>query len=231
MKNIYFVTRLVSGFFIVILLAGCQTAAPTIQSGSDAEQSFDGLHKVDNSKADTAWARPDFDLSGYTKIMLANTGIEYRQVKNRGRTRIERSKTGPFIINDSNRAKFETLVNTVFKEEIQEIKKFSIVDKKGPDVLLINSGLLDVISYVPPDAVGGRSHIFLSTVGDATLVLELRDSETNTILARSIDRRAAETIGHQFKVSNAVTNATEVKRLIRFWARRLRESLDSFAAK
>jgi hypothetical protein len=114
---------------------------------------------------------------------------------------------------------------------MKEIGEFSIVDKKGPDVLMINSSLLDVISFVPPDAVGGRSHIFLSTVGDATLVLELRDSETSTILARSVDRRSAETIGHQFKISNSVTTATEVKRLIRFWARRLRESLDSFAEK
>ncbi|PCJ86473.1 MAG: hypothetical protein COA54_08565 [Thiotrichaceae bacterium] len=231
MKKSHPTFQLISGFVFAAALTGCQTTAPTIQSSSDAEQSFDGLHKVDNSKADEVWARPDFDLSGYTKIMLADTGVEYRQVKNRGRTRLERSKTGPFIIDDDNRAKFETLINTAFKEEMQEIEKFSIVDKKGPDVLLISSSLLDVISYVPPDAVGSRSHIFLSNVGDATLVLELRDSETSTILARSVDRRSAETIGHQFKVSNSVTNATEVKRLIRFWARRLHENLDSFIEK
>jgi hypothetical protein len=75
----------------------------------------------------------------------------------------------------------------------------------------------------------GRGNIYLSSVGQATLVLELRDSETNAILARSIDRRAAEPVGGTFTDSNRVTNAAEVRRLIRYWARRLREGLDGFA--
>jgi hypothetical protein len=78
--------------------------------------------------------------------------------------------------------------------------------------------------------VGGRSEVFLSSIGEATLVLELRDSETGAILARSVDRRAAETMGGSMTRSNSVTNKSEVRRLIRFWATRLRESLDGFAA-
>jgi hypothetical protein len=59
-------------------------------------------------------------------------------------------------------------------------------------------------------------------------VLELRDSETTTILARSVDRRAAESAGGSLQYSNNVTNAAEVRRLIRHWATRLREGLDGF---
>lgn len=66
-------------------------------------------------------------------------------------------------------------------------------------------------------------------LGAATLVLELRDSETGSILARSVDRRAAETIGGTFQRSSSVTNAAEVRRLIRHWAVRLREGLVGFA--
>ncbi len=83
-------------------------------------------------------------------------------------------------------------------------------------------------SQVPPGLVGGRSYIYLSSVGEATLVLEVRDSETNTILARAVDRRAAETIGGTFSQSNTVTNIAEVRRLIRFWASGLREALEGF---
>ena len=64
--------------------------------------------------------------------------------------------------------------------------------------------------------------------GALNAVLELRDSETGTILARSVDRRAAETIGGSFTRSNSVTNSAEARRLIRFWATRLREGLDGF---
>jgi len=228
MKKTSSVLRLTTPLIFAVVLVACTTAPPTIQTGPDAELSFDGLHKVDNSQADVAWARPDFDISGYTKIWLVGAGIEYRQVKDRGRSTIARSQGGPYFIDDKSRAQFEELVGKVFKEEFEKIEKYELVDGPGPDVLMIRGGLLDVTSYVPPDPIGGRSYIYLSSVGEATLVLELRDSETGTILARSVDRRAAETIGGTFTRSNSVTNSAEARRLIRFWATRLREGLDGF---
>ncbi len=228
MKKINSVLRLSTLLIFAVVLVACTTAPPTIQTGPDAELSFDGLHKVDNSQADVAWARPDFDISGYTKIWLVGTGVEYRQVENRGRTSVDRTRGGPYFIDDRSRAQFEELVGEVFKEELEKIEKYELVDGPGPDVLMIRGGLLDVTSYVPPDPVGGRSVIYLSAVGAATLVLELRDSETGTILARSVDRRAAETISGTFRRSNSVTNSAEVRRLVRYWGTRLREGLDGF---
>jgi hypothetical protein len=228
MKKINSVLRLTTTLIFAVVLVACTTAPPTIQTGPDAELSFDGLHMVDNSQADVAWARPDFDISGYTKIWLVGAGVEYRQVKNRGRTSVDRTRGGPYFIDDKSRTQFEELVGKVFKEELQKIEKYELVDGPGPDVLMVRGGLLDVTSYVPPDPVGGRSVVFLSSVGEATLVLELRDSETGTILARSVDRRAAETIGGTFTRSNSVTNSAEARRLIRFWGTRLREGLDGF---
>lgn len=138
------------------------------------------------------------------------------------------SRGGPYFIDDKARAQFETLVADIFKEELQQIQRFELVDGPGPDVLMVAGGLLDVISYVPPDPVGSRSEVYLSSVGEATLVLELRDSETGTILARSIDRRAAESPGGTLQNSNNVSNSADVKRVVRRWAVRLREGLDGF---
>lgn len=229
MKYLYSVVHLLTTFLLAIALTGCQSTPPTIQTGPDAELSFDGLHKVDHSKADIAWARPDLDLSGYTKIMLEGPDIEYAMVKNKGKlSRIERNRGGPFFIDDKARNRFEKLVKSIFKEELHKMKRFSLVDKPGPDVLTIRGRLLDVTSYVPPEPVDGRTFVFLNTVGEATLVLELHDSQTGRILARSIDRRSAETLGGKFNISNTVTNSSELKRLIRFWASRLREDLDGF---
>ena len=219
--------RLIAATFFAFVVDGCTTVAPTIQSGPDAELSYDGLHKVDNSQADMAWARPDIDLSGYTKLMPISGGIEYAEADNKGRTTRDRSKGGPFFIDDRSREQFETLVSDVFAEELEKIERFTLVDEAGPDVLMVAGGLLNVTSYVPPDTAT-RSIVFLSAVGEATLVLELRDSESGRILARSIDTRAAETIGDTFTQSNSVTNSSEARRLIRFWARRLVEGLDGF---
>jgi len=228
MRKVNSVFRLMIALVFAVVSVACTTAPPSIQTGPDAELSFDGLHMVDNSRADQAWARPDFDISGYTKIWPVGAGVEYRQVKNKGRTSMERSRSGPYFIDDDARARFEELVGQVFKEELQKSEKFELVGEPGPDVMMIRGGLLDVISHVPPDITAGRSEVFLSSVGEATLVLELRDSETGTILARSIDRRAAQSMGGQLQRSNRAINASEVRRVIRHWGTRLREGLDGF---
>jgi len=213
---------------LIMLSAGCATSEPTIQQGPDAAVSFDGLHEVDNVQADIAWAKPDFDISSYNKIMLAGAGIEYTPGGNNARLATDRNKGGPYVMDDKTRAKFEALVGDTFREEMSNIENFEIVDEPGPDVMTVWAGLLDVTSYAPPDNLPGRAEVFISRIGEATLVLELRDSETNTILARSVDRRAAETQFGMLMNSNSVSNATEVRWLIRFWARRLREGLDGF---
>lgn len=215
---------------VAALSVACTTAPPTIQTGPDAEVSFDGLHKVENSQADLAWARPGFSLEGYTKIMLVGEGIEYAPAENRGRTTFDRSRPGPYFIDEDSRKRFEELVRETFADEIGKIEHFEVVTEPGPDVLMVRGGLLDVVSYIPQDPMDqiGRGGVYLRQVGAATLVLELRDSETGAILARSIDRRAAEMPGGMMFESNRVTNANEVRRLVRFWGRRLREGLDGW---
>lgn len=213
-----------------VLIAGCATpAAPTIQTGPDAEVTYDGLYRVDNSQAELAWARPDFDISAYTKILPVRSGFEYRQATNQGRTSAERNRGGPFVIDAATRERFETLVSEVFHEELANVQNWEFVTEPGPGVMILRGALLDIFSDVPPDNLAGRTSTFVSAVGQATLVLELRDSETNTVLARSIDRRWAERPGGQAMESNRVTNSAEVRRLMRMWASRLAESLDGFA--
>ncbi len=222
--------RLISTFATVIVagvVSGCSTAPPAPQTGADAEITFDGLHKWDNTRVDAAWAVPDLDLSGYWKILPVNVGIEYREVKNRGNTTAARSKGGPYFIDDKARAQFEALVDEIVTEELQKSSRFEIVDEPGPGTLIVSGGLLNVTSQVPPDSIG-RSRIYLSSVGDATLVLEFRDSETNRILGRAVDRRAAETVGGTFTISNTVTTNAEVRRLIRYWGTLVREGLEGF---
>lgn len=228
MKIIRLVLTLMTAFVFVVGSVGCTTAPPTVQTGPDAEVSFDGLHKYDNTRVDMAWAVPDLDLSSYTKILPVNAGVEYREVKDRGSTFTARSRGGPYFIDDKARAEFEALVDKIIKEELQKSNRFDIVDEPGPNTLVVSGRLLNVTSQVPPDPIGGRSRIYLSSVGDATLVLEVRDSETNRILARAVDRRAAERIGGSFTQSNSVTNTAEIRRLLRYWGSLVREALEGF---
>lgn len=233
MKN----QRLVAGLHMAGLtilvggLAGCAGSTPTIDTSPEANVTFDGLHEVKGSRADEAWARPGIDLTQYSKIMLQGAGIEYRPGGESGRSWSSRSRGGPYEVTEQQKQRFRALVAEVFLEELAESEHFTIVTEVGPDVLLIRGALLDVVSWVPEDPPG-RGAVFISKVGEATLVLELRDSITEAVLARAVDRRAAETHGFagDMAKSDRVSNQADVKRVVRFWARLLRERLDEFGA-
>lgn len=212
-----------------IFSVGCTTTPPSIDTSPTAEVTFDGLHEVLNASADKAWARPGVDFSIYTKIKLEGAGIEYRPGGQTGRTRMARSRGGPYEVTESQKIRFEKTVAEAFRDELAKGGRFSLVEEAGPDVLLVRGALLDVVSYVPPGDTAGRVDVYLSSVGEATLVLELRDSITNAILARAIDRDAADDMSGGLRESNRVTNAAEVRRLVRRWARSLREGLEGFS--
>ena len=220
--------RIVGLVLLTLGLTACAGSTPKIDTSPEAEVTFGGLHEVTGGTADKAWARPGIDISQYSKIMLKGIGVEYRPGGEAGRTYHARAQGGPFEVTAEQREEFEKEMKDAFREELARSEHFELVDQTGPEVLLIIGGLLDVVSYVPPEPIG-RGEIFLSSVGEATLVLEIRDSITQTVLVRAIDRRAAESSG-SFTESNRVTNRAEVRRLAKSWARLLRTRLDELAA-
>ncbi len=211
---------------VLALIGACASSTPTIDTSAEAEMTFDGLYPVEGGTADAAWARPGADISQYSKIMLQGVGIEYRPGGESGRLFHARSGADHYEITDAQKARFVEVMRDALRDELGRSERFTIVDEPGPDVLLIRGGLLDVVSFVPPEPVG-RSEIYLSRVGEATLVLEIRDSVSEAVIARAVDRRAAEdTLG--FNASNRVSNTAEVRRMAKTWARLLRERLDTY---
>jgi hypothetical protein len=211
----------------ILLVAGCAQQAPSLQQGPDAEVTFDGLVRIDNGRFRDSWADPDVDFSQYDQIMVGDAQFEFRAVKkssSSGLTR--RNNESEFWISDANREKLIGTVTEVFRDELNKSKNFTKADAAGPNVLIIVGGLHDIVSRVPPDLVG-RGDIYLASVGEATLVLEARDSLSGETIYRALDRRSAEQAGGQMTLSNSVTNMSEVRRMARRWATRLREGLDS----
>lgn len=212
----------------LLLVAGCTTSGPTAETrATDELMTFDGLYPVENARADAAWARPDADISTYNKILLQDVGVQYRPG---GATRVSRQRTGSqhYEVTPAQKERFKKIFDERFRDELAKSEHFTIVNEPGPDVLLIRGELIDVVSYVPPDQAG-RYEIFLERIGEATLVLELSDSVSDAVIARSVDRRAAEHVADTFQRSNRATNAAEVRRLAGIWARILREQLDHYA--
>ena len=209
----------------MIVVAAC-ASEPSIQTGPNAETTFDGLVRIDNARFAGAWIDPDVDLKQYTKIIPGGAEFEFRNVQKMSASAARRSNEREFWISDTNRQRLIDTVTEVFTEELQNSEHFSVTDEPGPDALIIVGGLLDIVSQVPPEDVG-RSEIWLRSLGEATLVIELRDSLSNEVVYRAVERRAAETVGNRMIRANTATTWAEVRRWARRWAVRLREGLDS----
>ena len=210
----------------IVSLAACETIPPTVDTEASVDQmSYDGLYPMNNTRVDQAWAREDLDLAGYNRFMIQSAGIQYRPVKASAGSRYAASRgVTEFPINLKQRQRLEDALRESFTDELGGSDRLEIVSEPGPDVLLVRGALLDVVSHVPPERTG-RGGVFIDSVGEATLLVELVESETGTVLVRALDRRSAEQQGRMTE-SNSVSNMAEVRRLTRSWARLLRSRLE-----
>ena len=93
-------------------------------------------------------------------------------------------------------------------------------------MLRVSSALVDVYVNAPDTMEPGRSRTYTMSAGRATLIAELRDSETGAILARIADGR--ETRNDTFlRLSSSVENSAEARAMVSNWARILRSRLDA----
>ena len=215
--------------FTAMIIAGCASEPPTIQEGPNAEVSYDGLHAIDNSVFKLAWADPDIDFSRYDKIMGDGAFFQYRAVKKSSATQRANSSASEFYIDERSRERLKEETSTIFNAELAKSTRFTVTDTPGPNVLIIRGGLHDIVSFVPPEQIG-RGEIYISSVGQITLILEAVDSRSGEVIFRAVERRAAESPGGMGMQANTVTTWVEVRRLIRRWATTLRDGLDSIPA-
>jgi hypothetical protein len=190
------------------------------------ETSFDGLVKQEKGRFKLTYVDPDIDFSVYNKYIPGAAQFQFRAVKKTSSMTARRSNQREFWISEKDQQKLEDTVSTVFAEELAKSETFTEAAEPGPDTLIIRGALHDIVSQAPPDTIG-RSEIYLSSVGEATLIIEAVDSLSGEVIYRAIERRAAQRPGGQMMISNTVTTWAEVRRLARRWASNLRDGMDS----
>jgi len=210
-----------------LLIVACTSAPPALQTGPGAEYTFDGLVRVDNSRFRDAWADPEIDFSQYNKVMSGGATFQFRAVsKTAGRTSVSRGSQSEFWISDANRDKLVHTVSGIFKEELSQAQGWEVAEDVGPDVLILYGELLDIVSFIPPE-MKGRGEIYLSSIGEATLVVEGIDSMSGEAVFRAVDRRTITHPGNELTRASTATTWSEVRRWARRYATILREGLES----
>ena len=111
-----------------------------------------------------------------------------------------------------------------FTEELAKIERFEIVREPAEGVLAVRAGIYDIVSRVPPETAAMTDY-YLSSIGGATLVLEIVDVPSNSVLVRVVDSRSPGQRGYM-QESNPVTNGAEARRMMKQWAKLIRNGLE-----
>jgi hypothetical protein len=212
---------------ITLLMSIFALAFAGFAAAQDApETSFDGLVKQEKGRFKLTYVDPDIDFSVYNKYIAGTAQFQFRAVKKTSSMTARRSNQREFWISDADKQKLEDTVSSIFAEELAKSETFTETNEPGPDTLIIRGALHDIVSQVPPEIIG-RGEIYLSSMGEATLIIEAVDSLSGEVIYRAIERRAAARPGNQLVVANTVTSWAELRRLARRWASNLRDGMDS----
>ena len=193
-------------------------AVGTSIAKDDAPTNWDGLIEVKSKKMDAAFLMPGADFRPYTKLMVDPTQVAFQKnwLKD-----INSSRRGVSSrVTDEDAAKILDAAKKNFDEvfDDQFVKDgYQVVTTPGPDVLRVASAVVNLYVNAPDTMEAGRSRSYTTEAGEATLVLECRDSVTGALLARVVDRRETQqSPGMQW--TSSVTNQADFRNLVRTWA-------------
>ncbi len=201
-----------------ISLALAMLAAPL---AAQDQGSWDGLIEVKASKFDDAFLMPGADFRSYDKVMLDPVEVAFR--KDWMRNMNDPRSIGRRMTSDDAQKILDT-VKTDTRDTFAEafVKGgFQVADAPGEKVLRVQSSVINLYVNAPDTMSAGRSMSFTTEAGEATLVVELRDSMTNALMARVVDRRVAQNMGAMPRMptlTNSVTNRAEFERAAAAWA-------------
>ena len=180
-----------AGGLVVLWYTGATGALPILATGPDADVTEEGLHRVHPSIMEAAWVRPDLDLSVYTRILLMPTAVQFREVAERNFNARTRIGVSEFPLDDEKKKWFREVWRRAVDARFAQEQSYEFYDGVGPNVLVVQGFLVDVVSHIPPEDVGS-GFTYIRDPWIASIVLELRDGTTAELLARTMDRRFAE---------------------------------------
>lgn len=208
--------RLASRLFLLVLslsVLGCAAEPPVATSSA---VNYEGLAEVRRSHFDVAQLRPDTVFGAYDGVIVSAPELAF---KTPDRTQKQ------FPLDEDQKRRFQKVLTEAFSAEFSSLQNLEIKERPGPSVLELSVRVENITATVPS---GQKAPIgfALTAFGEATLVLELRDSQSQQILARGVDTSAIEgaALGQD---GGVVTRWEDVEKLCSRWASMTRSRLDA----
>jgi len=196
------------------IAAAMQVAAP---AAAKPPTNWDGLVQVKAKRLDLVYLQPGADFRGYTKVMLAPTELAFQKDWRRDYNSATRSLSGRVSDRDIQEAltKGVAAANDIFADAWTKAG-YTVVSEPGPDVLRVNTGIVNIRVSAPDQRTAGRSYNFAGEAGSATLFVEARDSMTGALLGRAIDQKIAGDNSTAWRTSSS--NRADFRAMAERWA-------------
>lgn len=212
---------------ILVALLSTLLCAGAVAKKQPPPQEWDGLQKVKIKGLDLAYVKPGADMSQYSKIILDPVQVSFS--KSWDPKRVGSNFSISQEDREEIRQRITELAESAFKEEISKDGGYPVVTEPGPDVMRLSAAIIDVFVNAPDTSEPGLTRTYTASSGYATLVAELRDSETGSLFARVADGRETRSSG-DFRWTNRATNTHEARMMIDSWTKILRRQLDAVHA-
>jgi hypothetical protein len=206
---------LAASWLACVAISGCATPPPP-----KPPPTWDGLELVERENLDTVYMRPGASLAQYKRVILRHVEVSFDQNWMPFKDPVMQSnKVDPNRIARD----VEALFQEIAVRELQQ-HSYEVVTYPDNDVLRVVPSITDLfVKFGGPTTSGDGSALLLDT-GHMNIVAELRDSMTNTVLARVIDRTQVSSA--DLPVGGSLTGAVAAERIITTWAVALRTALD-----
>jgi Protein of unknown function (DUF3313) len=185
---------------------------------AEPPESWDGLVQVKPKRMDAAYLLPGADFRPYTKLMVDPTQAAFNKdwMKRINESRLSLSDRVTQEDADKIIAAAQSNFDDIFQEAFQKAG-YAIVKAPGPDVMRVSTAVVNLYVNAPDTMSAGRSRSFTTDAGEATLVLEARDSMSGALLGRVLDRRETRGMG-TVQMTTSVTNVSDFRALFKTWA-------------
>jgi len=205
------------GILVLVAVAASGCGPQPTQPKPTGEVNIEGLQQVPARNFEAAFVRPGVRFADYKKLMVDELELAFRTPDR---------EQNQFPLGEDQKTRFRAGMATAFGQELGKLESVAVVTEPGPDVLALNVRVQDIVARAPGRRVGaGRAGFALDTVGEMTLVMELRDSQSDEVLVRVFDRQAVEGAA-MLRGDNVVSTWEGVDRVVARWASRAREGLD-----
>jgi hypothetical protein len=201
------------------------TSVPATVAAQEEKTTWDDLHLVKSARSQRLYLLPGADFRPYSKVMLDPTEVAFRKNWVRDYNRSSGTVSRRISDEDVDRASKEISkgFGDIFAEEYQKAG-YQVVQSPGPDVLRVRTAVIDLAVNSPDLRSASRTYSASWEAGEATVVVEARDSATGALLGRALDRRLAG--DNRAYLRNSVTNKADFKILFRKWAKASIEGLN-----